>query len=157
MKKFNIRIIAAEKDFYEGPCESLVVPLMDGEIGILAGHMNLMGAVIPGELHMKIDDYEKYLPDKSVVDPRTIKNRTEGIVDVVVSAGLLKVENGNVTILVDSAELPHEIDEKRAQKAAEQAKADLKHNLSIAEHRNAEHALMRATARISSRRRHFGL
>ena len=156
MKKFNLKIISAEKDFYEGPCESLVAPLMDGQIGILADHYNMMGAVVPGELHMKIDDYEKYLPDKSVMDPKTIKNSTEGIVDVVVSSGLLKVENGDVTMLVDSAELPHEIDENRALRAAEMAKEELRHNLSIAEHRNAEHALLRATARISSKRRHFG-
>ena len=155
MKSFNLKIIAPEKDFYEGPCELLEVPLLDGGIGILADHMNMMGAIVPGEIHMKIRDYEKYLPDKSVMDPRAIKNRTDGIVDVVVSAGLIKVENGNVTILVDSAELPHEIDVNRAEKAAQAAREELKHDLNLLEHRNAQRALLRATARISSRRRHF--
>lgn len=155
MQEFELRFLAADRNFYEGPCESLVVPLSDGEKGILAGHANMMGAIVPGEIHMQIEDYEDYLPDKKEIDPDEIQNRTDGIVDVVVSSGLIKVENGVVTILVDSAELPHEIDEKRARKAAEMAKEEVLQNKGIIEHRTAEGALSRALARLNSRHRHF--
>ena len=155
MKAFDLIFLAADKEFYIGPCESLVVPLSDGELGILADHMNMMGAIVPGEIHMKIDDYKKYLPDKEVFDPEEIRNRVDGIVDVVVSNGLIKVENGIVTILVDSAELPHEIDEHRAQSAADRAKEEMLQNKGIIEYRTAEGALSRALARLNSKRRHF--
>ena len=155
MKEFQLKFLAADRNFYEGACESLIVPLSDGMLGILAGHTNMMGAIVPGEVHMKIKDYEKYLPDKKEIDPKDIKNRTDGIVDVVVSAGLIKIENGNVTILVDSAELPHEIDEIRARKAEAMAMEEMLQNKGIIEHRSAEGALARAIARLNSKKRHF--
>lgn len=155
MKEFPLKFLAADKDFYEGPCESLVVPLSDGELGIWADHMNMMGAIVPGEVHMTIKEYERYLPDKEIIDPDEIKNRVDGTVDVVVSSGLIKVENGEVTILVDSAELPHEIDENRAKKAADRAKEELLQNRGIIEYRTAEGALSRALARLNSKNRHF--
>ena len=155
MKKFHLKFLAADRDFFEGDCESLVVPVSDGSIGILAGHANLMAAIVPGEIHMKIDEYEAYLPDKKDMDPKTIKNREDGTVDVVVSSGLIKVENGEVAILVDSAELPHEIDENRAKRAEAKAHEELLRSKGIIEHRAAEGALSRAIARINSRHRHF--
>ncbi|MBR3244329.1 MAG: F0F1 ATP synthase subunit epsilon [Parasporobacterium sp.] len=155
MSEFQLEFLAADRAFYVGACESLVVPLSDGALGILAGHANLMAAIVPGEVHMKIRDYEDYLPPKEVMDPKQIRNRTEGTVDVVVSNGLIKVENGNVTILVDSAELPHEIDEKRAKLAADRAKEEMLQNRGIIEYRSAEGALSRALARLNSRHRHF--
>lgn len=155
MKEFHLEFLAADRDFYIGPCESVSVPLSDGYLGILAGHANLMGAVVPGEVHMRIPDFEKYLPPKEMMDPKAIRNHQEGTVDVVVSNGLIKVENGKVTILVDSAELPHEIDEKRAKRAADMAKERLLQNKGIIEYRSAEGALSRALARLNSRNRHF--
>ena len=155
MKKFHLEFLAADRDFYVGECESIVLPLSDGSLGILADHANMMGAIVPGEVHMKIDDYEAYLPDKEVMDPKTIRNRTDGTVDVVVSNGLVKVENGNVVVLVDSAELPHEIDEHRAQKAAARAKEEMLQTKGIIEYRSAEGALSRALARLNSKNRHF--
>lgn len=155
MKEFHLEFLAADRDFYIGACESLVVPLVDGSLGILADHANLMAAIVPGEVHMKIKNYEDYLPSKDVMDPGQIRNRTDGIVDVVVTNGLIKVENGRVTILVDSAELPHEIDEKRAEAAAERAKEEMLQNKGIIEYRSAEGALSRALARLNSRNRHF--
>ena len=84
MSTFQVSILAADRDFYEGPCESLVIPTLQGQYGILAHHRNLIAAVVPGTLHYKV-------PDK----PEQI---------AAVSAGLIKVENNEVLILVDSAE-----------------------------------------------------
>ena len=155
MREFQLEFLAADREFYVVNCESLVVPLSDGSIGIQAGHANLMGAVVPGEVHMKIKDYENYLPPKEVLDPKSIRNRQDGTVDVVVTNGLIKVENGKVTILVDSAELPHEIDEIRAKRAADKAKEEMLLAKGIIEYRSAESALSRAIARLNSRNRHF--
>ena len=155
MKEFLLRFLAADRIFYEGPCTSIVVPLSDGECGILADHMNMMGAIVPGEVHFQTESYQDYLPKKEEIDPDEIQNRTDGTVDVVVSNGLVKVENGDVTLLVDSAELPHEIDENRARRAADRAKEEMLQNKGIIEYRTAEGALSRAMARLNSKNRHF--
>ena len=98
MEAFQVHILAADHTFYEGPCESLVVPTVDGEAGILAHHCNIIAAVVPGELRCRTPEGEKYR--------------------AAVSEGLVKVEGGDVLVLVDSAERPEEIDANRARRAA---------------------------------------
>ena len=49
MKQFSLRFLAADRVFYEGPCESLMVPLTDGLYGVQADHTDMMGAIIAGE------------------------------------------------------------------------------------------------------------
>ena len=50
MDLFNAKIIEADSTFYSGTMQSLVVPTIDGQYGVLAHHQNLMVAVIPGLL-----------------------------------------------------------------------------------------------------------
>ena len=38
MDTFQVHILAADKNFYEGPCVSLTIPTSDGEQGILPPH-----------------------------------------------------------------------------------------------------------------------
>ena len=45
MMTFNLEIVATDKIFYQGPCESLVFPGLDGEHGILARHESMVAAV----------------------------------------------------------------------------------------------------------------
>ena len=45
MEAFQVHILAADHTFYEGPCESLVVPTVDGEAGILAHHCNILSLI----------------------------------------------------------------------------------------------------------------
>ena len=89
MKAFQVHILAADHTFYEGPCESLVVPTVDGEAGILAHHCNIIAAVVPGELRCRTPEGEEYR--------------------AAVSEGLVKVEGGDVLVLVDSAERPEDV------------------------------------------------
>ena len=99
MEAFQVHILAADHTFYEGPCESLVIPTVDGEAGILAHHCNIIAAVVPGELRCRTPEGEEYR--------------------AAVSEGLVKVEGGDVLVLVDSAERPEEIDVNRARRAAD--------------------------------------
>lgn len=128
MSTFQVSILAADRDFYEGPCESLVIPTLQGQYGILAHHRNLIAAVAPGTLHYKV-------PDK----PEQI---------AAVSAGLIKVENNEVLILVDSAERPEDIDVNRARRAADEAKEAMLQKKSIQEYRSAQTRLARAISRL---------
>ena len=35
MSSFKLTVLAADKPFYDGKCDSLVVPTSDGDVGIL--------------------------------------------------------------------------------------------------------------------------
>ena len=83
---FMTHILAADRKFYEGPLESLIVPTNEGQYGILAKHRNVITATVPGVLKYKLPNQE--------------------FKTAAVSSGLVKIENGEVLILVDSCERP---------------------------------------------------
>ena len=127
MESFPVHILAADEPFYEGPCQSISVPTTTGMYGVLAHHTNVIMAIVPGTLRYRCEGEDEKL--------------------AAVSAGLMKVENGEVLILVDSAERPEEIDANRAQRAADQAKEELLQKKSIQEYRMAQSNLARALSR----------
>lgn len=128
MTHFSLSVLAADRPFYIGPCSSLILPTPQGQYGVLAHHSNTIAAVVPGLL-------EFTLPDGQV--------RTAAV-----SSGMIKIENNEVLILVDSAERPEDIDVSRAQRAADEAREQLLQKKSIMEHRTAEVSLARALNRI---------
>ena len=128
MNTFSLTVLAAEKPFYEGECVSLVFPTIDGQYGIQAGHINMISAVVPGELKFTVPGGEITL--------------------AAVSEGLVKVENGKVLILVDTAEHPEEIDENRAKRSAEQAKEAILQKKSIQDYYAAQSRMARALSRL---------
>lgn len=128
MDTFKVRILSAEKPFYEGDCESLTVPTSDGERCILAHHFNMIAAIVPGEMHYRVPGGQAQI--------------------AAVSSGLVKVEDNEVLVLADSVERPEEIDEKRAKIAADAAREALLQKQSINEHKVAQAALARAISRL---------
>ena len=107
MDSFKLQIMASDHMVFDGEAKSVSMFTTEGSVGILAHHSNLIMAVVPGEL-----EYE-------AADAGGKKEM------VIVSDGLLKVENGEVMVLVDTAEKPEEIDEARALRAEEAAKEAL--------------------------------
>ena len=132
MENFPVHILAADEPFYEGPCQSISVPTTTGMYGVLAHHTNVILAIVPGTLRYRCEGEDEKL--------------------AAVSAGLMKVENGEVLILVDSAERPEEIDANRAQRAADRAKEELLQKKSIQEYRMAQSNLARALSRLQVKR-----
>lgn len=127
MKTFNLRISSIRRDFYTGPCESLVFTTIDGMVGILADHVPTVYAVSAGELRFTVNGETKVLA---------------------VGDGLARVAGDKVTILVDFAELASEIDAIRAKDAAERAEATIRAHQDARAVANAEAALSRAMARL---------
>lgn len=132
MEPFQVKILASDHPFYEGECYSLMVPTSGGMCGIRARHSNLIAAVVPGTL--------------------TYQARENEPQEAAVSWGLVKVENGEVLILVDTAERPEEIDAKRAKRNADAAKEALLQKKSIQEYRAAQATLARAISRLRVKR-----
>ena len=67
MNKFNLGILAAERSFYEGECQSLVVPITDGFLGIQAHHNNTVAAVVPGPIKFTTGDGDKIEAEKKKI------------------------------------------------------------------------------------------
>ena len=132
MKPFQVTILAADHPFYDGPCFSLVLPTSNGMYGIQARHSNMITAIVPGTLRYQLQ---------------------EGVfLEASVSSGLAKVENGEVLILVDTAERPEEIDARRSRRRADEAKEALLQRKSILEYRAAQATLARAVSRLRVKR-----
>ena len=131
MDTFHVTILAADKRFYEGPCESLVVPTSDGQSGILAHHKNVIAALTPGTLQYRVPGGENQI--------------------AAVSRGFIKVEDNTVLILVDTIERPEEIDSNRAQRDADEAREILLQKRSIQDHHTARARMVRALNRLHVR------
>ena len=134
MNEFNLHIIEADNDFFNGKCVSLVVPTTDGMFGIQAMHENLVAAV-------KIGVIKYTLPDG------TRKHAA-------VSDGIVKVENGDVLVLVESAEDPDEMDEARALEEEEWARDVLSAQTDRLNYRAAKGILARAVNRLKIKKRY---
>lgn len=135
MDNYRLQIMASDHMVFDGDAQSVLLPTTEGSIGILAHHSNIIMAVVPGEITYRAAD-----------------GREE---TVIVSDGLLKVENGEAMILVDTAERPDEIDEARAQRAEERAREELKRANTNRDIALASAELSRAMNRIkSSKKKH---
>lgn len=128
MTHFKVKILAADKPFYEGEALSLIVPTVNGQFGILAHHSNTLGATVPGLLKITYPD-----------------NREEVLS---VSSGIFKIEHNHVLVLVDSLERPEEIDINRAKREADEAKEALLQKMSRQEYYSTQARLARALNRL---------
>ena len=136
MTPFHVRILASDTSFFDGSCEFMTVPCTDGAMGILAHHSNMIAAVVPGELRFQPTD--------------------EPLRTAAVSSGLVKIEEGEVLLLVDTAERPEDIDANRARRAADAAKEELLQEHSIREYGRAQANLARAISRLRVKERWHG-
>ena len=132
MKSFKLRFLCAEQIEYEGDCVSVVFPVEDGYVGILADHSNMITVMHDGELRI---------------------NTGSEMLDYAVTDGLVQVKNGEMMILAFSAEKPDEIDEKRAEEAAIRARIRIKRKRSELEYRQAQADLSRALNRLKVKHR----
>lgn len=121
--------MASDHMVFDGDAYSVSLITTEGSVGILANHSNVIMAVIPGLIEYEHDG---------------------GREQIVVSDGLLKVENGEVMILVDTAEKPEDIDEARARRAEEEAREALKKANTNRDHAMVEAELSRALSRIKA-------
>ena len=102
MNTFRLHILAADRVFFEGDCTSLIVPTVHGQYGVQARHSNMIAALVPGQLTFRCPDAPERL--------------------AAVSAGMIKVEDNDVLVLVDAAERPEDIDAIRARRKADEAR-----------------------------------
>ena len=128
---FYLKIIAANRVFYAGRCRSLIVPEYDGQKEILAHHEDMVIAIDEGEMRFQ---------------PEGTANWEYAVVGM----GFVEIVNNRVTLLVETAEHPAEIDGGRAREAKERAEEQMRQKQSIQEYYHSRASLSRALTRLKA-------
>ena len=128
MNTFYLRVISSNKVFFDDKVTKFVLPLEDGEMAVLPNHENMIIATSIGEIRIDTPDVKTILG--------------------VVGEGFAQIVNNRVTMLVDSAERPEDIDRVRAEQALERAKERLRQKESLKEYKQTEASLSRALMRL---------
>ena len=134
MDSFYIHFLAEERVIYRGNCLSLTLPITDGLLGIQAHHSNMIAAVVPG--------------------PMKLVTENDGVITAKLGSGLVKAENNDVLLLVESALLPGEetvAEISRAEETAREAEMSKKARL---EYHSAQATLIRTTKQLKKKRGH---
>jgi F-type H+-transporting ATPase subunit epsilon len=133
----QLEIVSPERRAFTDEVDEVILPGIDGQLGILPHHTRLITALGTGELRIKKGGTEQSL---------------------LISGGFVEVRSDKVIVMADLAEHSSEIDEARAIEARKAAEAELEsaHDpVDIARVRAAlQTALMRE--RIATRRRSRG-
>ena len=133
MATLKLEIVTPEGRAYSDDVAMVVLPSIEGEIGVYPAHVPLMTQLLPGELRI-------------VKDGKTT--------ELVVGTGFIEVTGDSVSVLTDSALEDEQIDESATQDAINRAQAALKDkNLSSDETAEVEASLARALAQIRFKRR----
>lgn len=128
MSTFSLKIIASDKVFFDGEATVIILPAMDGEKAILANHENMAIAVNVGVMKLKLED--------------------NTWIQAVVGRGFAEIIDNVVTILVDTAERPEDIDAARARDALDRAEEQLRQKQSVQEYQHTQASLARAMNRL---------
>ena len=98
VKTFRLEIVSAERNLFSGEASFVVVPGVDGELGIFPNHTPLLTKIKPGTLKFQTTNESK----------ETL---------FFVAGGFLEVQPTVVTVLADTVVRGEEIDQARAEEA----------------------------------------
>lgn len=127
MAGIKLDVITAERVVYSGEVDIVVAPGIEGQLGILPHHTNLMTMLTAGELRLRRPGEE---------------------VSMAISGGFLEVRPDRVIVLAEAAERADEIDLARAEDARRRARERLRHPGPGIDVARAEAALQRSLVRL---------
>ncbi len=102
--KIRLEIVTPYRQVLDAEVDEVIAPGEEGQFGVLPGHTPFLSTIIVGELVYRQGNQLKY---------------------VAVSHGYAEVEYHRVTVLLDAAERPEEIDVARAEAARQRAESKL--------------------------------
>ena len=132
----TLEIVTPEARVYSEPVDTVVVPTVEGEIGILPGHIPLVAQVGAGEL-------------------RATKGGATQL--LVIGGGFVQVSGDKVSILADSAITVEKIDENAVADAIKRAEEALKNkdSMAAAEIERLEGIVRFSVAQLFAKRRRY--
>lgn len=131
MANYHLRIVTPDRLVFDGMAEKLIVRTLEGDVCILANHINYLAPLGIGEAKVVAEGAQ----------PRS----------AALNGGMLSVVDNDVNVIATTFEWADEIDVNRAERAKEQAEQRL-HQLQEQDKqfRIAEAKLKRAIARIQA-------
>lgn len=124
----SLRIITPEATLMQGvKTEAVVVPVVDGQLGILYNHAPMVSTLGLGVLRYKQGAQTKR---------------------IAINGGFLELSANQITVLADSAEEAETIDIARAKEAKTRAEKRLRERMANIDRVRAEAALRRAMNRL---------
>lgn len=133
MSQLHLKIVTPEKQIFDEPVDMVTVPSIDGQLGILPHHANLMTRLKPGELKIKKGSKTDILA---------------------AGDGFLQMVDNTLTIMTDLAVYEEDIDVKAAEEARKRAEEALEQKLSDEEYATTLAALEKSLAQLRIKRRH---
>jgi F-type H+-transporting ATPase subunit epsilon len=127
----KLRIVTPETTYTE-EVDMITLPGVDGQMGLLPGHIRMMTQMVPGELIVHKDGRDRFLA---------------------VGEGLVEVSSERVDILTDMAITAENIDEAKAEQARQRAAARLRERMSSEEVATVNASLARSLAQLRVKRR----
>ncbi len=100
----TLEIVTPDARVYSDTIDTVVIPTVEGEVGILPGHIPLLAQIEHGELCVTKGNVSQLLA---------------------VSGGFVEVEGDRVHVLAEHAITEEEIDEKVVEEALKRAEAEL--------------------------------
>ena len=125
--KLQLEIVTPERSALTEQVDEVVLPSLDGYLGVLPGHAPLLAQLDVGEVSYRSGQQRKYLA---------------------ISGGYAEVQRGSVSVLARTAELSEEIDLDRARRAKDKAESAMKDDLPVDQIKHIEVRLKRAISRI---------
>ena len=131
--QLKLEIVTPEAKVFFGDVDMVTLTGVEGEIGIMPGHMPLMTQLTAGELAVRQNGQNLFLA---------------------VGDGFVQITETNVSVLTDMAVKADDIDEVQAAAAQRKAEARLAQKLSDEESATVHAALVHATTQLNVKRRH---
>jgi F-type H+-transporting ATPase subunit epsilon len=134
MAKLRLEIVTPEAKKFSDDVDMVVLPGVEGELGVLPMHVPLMTRLLPGEVRITQDGKQT---------------------ELVVGTGFVEISQTQVAILTDMALLDVEVDEQAAEEAVRRAEARVKDkDLNREEVAEIEGSITRSLAQLKFKRRH---
>jgi F-type H+-transporting ATPase subunit epsilon len=129
----QLEIVTPEAKAFSGVVDMVTLAGVEGEMGIMPGHMPAMTQMAAGEL--------------------TVRQAGRDIF-IAVGDGFVQITGSKVSVLTDMAIKADDIDETKAIEALRKAEARLAQKLSDEENATVQAAVVHATTQINVKRRH---
>lgn len=129
----RLEIVTPEAIVYSEDVDMVTLPGVEGQLGVLPQHTQLMTQMVPGEMIVRKSGEDHFMA---------------------VGEGLVEITNDRVSIATNMAVAVENIDEAAAEEARQRAAARLREKLSAEEQASVTAVLTRSLAQLRVKRRH---
>ncbi|AJC22262.1 F0F1 ATP synthase subunit epsilon [Pandoraea pulmonicola] len=133
MAFIKVDVVSTERSIFSGEARFVEVPGTAGELGVLPGHTPLLTGIRPGTVRIEAaDGTETFL---------------------YIAGGFVEIQPDRVTVLADTAMRADSLDQARAERAREEAKALLEQQSDDIDYAKAQAELAEAVAQLQAIKR----